>query len=645
VFAPLGRRSGGANPTPSRPITPGERTVAAVIVLMVVAVMVVAFPERSAAAIALAATATTSELAPEDFCDVEEWQSDPARCIEQLKRVTDREVNCLEEPSPATPDSGLAGWFASRPDASRRSGTTGLYTDQGYAGYSYTTYDQCFAFDSKFENTVANGELMLATAIVGASNALREKAWDPGSMWAWADPLVEKSTRAIYEKVFTPFGALTLVLVGLYLLWRSRQAEMSWAVTTSGWAILVMVVVTALYTWPVFSANIADKALITSLGTIHGAVGPPKKELPPEQCPLPDRNACRDERPPALRASDNAAEQILFENWLRGLLGSADSATARKYGRMLYDARTIDWREQQSIRDDPRLRDVYIERKAAQWRNFAGRIKEEDPAAYEYLTGAKGMERIGAGFIALLSAVMFALFDITASLLVLLGFVIFRWAVIAAPIIGTVAILRPASAGFRRLVNAVVAALFNIVIFGAGAAIYLFAFDLIMGAALPGWLQVVLVWLCGIVGWLLLRPYRRITQLGGRDPSAVVASAGSWHRRFFRDIRESAPASAARPGGGSEVVVWDRPPQRIEIRAEGPLQAEPSAPPSVPPATPRRMPTPSGGGWHEPDVADAPTYTLYRPSRSTVTAAEARGDATAAPDAVGRTRAEARLDR
>ena len=40
---------------------------------------------------------------------------------------------------------------------------------------------------------------------------------------------------------------------------------------------------------------------------------------------------------------------------------------------------------------------------------------------------------------------------------------------------------------------------------------------------LPGWLQVVLVWLCGVVGWLLLRPYRRITQLGGKDSSAAVA--------------------------------------------------------------------------------------------------------------------------
>ncbi len=87
--------------------------------------------------------------------------------------------------------------------------------------------------------------------------------------------------------------------------------------------------------------------------------------------------------------------------------------------------------------------------------------------------------------------------------------------------------MRPASAGLRRLANAVVAALFNIAIFGTGAAIYLFAVDLIMSTpALPGWLQVVLVWLAGMVGWLLLRPYRRITQLGGKSGGGDGRSGG-----------------------------------------------------------------------------------------------------------------------
>ena len=50
-----------------------------------------------------------------------------------------------------------------------------------------------------------------------------------------------------------------------------------------------------------------------------------------------------------------------------------------------------------------------------------------------------------------------------------------------------------------------------------------------------------LIWLTGVVGWLLLRPYRRITQLGGKDFTKAITSAGSWHRLFLRDVRQPPP--------------------------------------------------------------------------------------------------------
>jgi hypothetical protein len=244
------------------------------------------------------------------------------------------------------------------------------------------------------------------------------------------------------------------------------------------------------------------------------------------------------------------------------------------------------------------------------------------------------------------------MFDLTASLLVLLGFLIFRWAVIAAPVLGTVGLLRPASAGFKRLVNAVVAAIFNIVIFGTGAAIYLFAVDLIMSTAtLAGWLQVVLIWLCGVVGWLLLRPYRRITQLGGKDSAAAIASPGSWHRRFLRDARDTATlAAVALPA--SERVLSKSPATRTEQRPDGPERPEirpdgiPVEPTTVPATSPpdrtegprRRVPAPSGGGWSEPAIEEStPAYTVYRPSRSPVSPSDQ-------PARARPTRAEARRD-
>jgi hypothetical protein len=568
-------------------------------------------------------------------CSTDEWRN-PANfknCTDKLQNLSQQEAQCVQAPTPEAPDSGMAGWFASVPDSSKLPGPKGMYSHYGYAGYDYTTYDigcvkSTLDPQYKFENTLANGEFMIASGIIGASDALREKAWEPGSLWGWADPLVQNATQAIYKKVFTVFGVITLAVIGLYLLWRSRQSDMSNALTTVGWALLVMVAVTAIASWPVRSANIADQSLVAGLDVVHSAVGPQDQSTPSDRCVLPDHSACVDHRTPATRASDTAVETMLYRNWLRGELGSSDSPTAQKYGPVLYDAKSLTWDEAERIRQNPSTRDATIAEKQQEWMKVAKQIKTEDPEAYEYLQGSKGWDRVGSGFIAILASLFYAMFDITASVLVLLGFLIFRWAVVAAPALGTIGMLRPASSGIRRLANAVVAAIFNIIIFGTGSSIYLFAVDLIMNTStIPGWLQVVLVWLCGIVGWLLLRPYRRITQLGGKASADQIVLAGRWHRRFARDVRETAtrpvdPADDIRRRRTVPEVVTARP----ETRLEDPTGTRPSAPPdgaSAPPdgprtpvASPTRRRTRTAPRWSEPEVADPPaSYAIYRPDQ------------------------------
>ncbi|WP_203934502.1 DMT family transporter [Virgisporangium ochraceum] len=561
-------------------------------------------------------------------CTTEQWR-DPGRweqCVKDLDPLTSDKAGCVKAPTPSTPDSGMAGWFATMPSQDlRESGRTDRYTKYGYAGYDYTTYDLeggCASTalhpDFKFEHTVANGEFLLATSVIGASNAVREKAWVPDSMWGWADPLVETATRAVYEKVFTVFGGVTLAVVGLYLLWRSRQSDMSATMTTVGWAILIMVAVTAVAKWPTSSANAADNTLMASLGVIHQALGPQDKTISADQCRNPNASACEDNRSPALRASDTVTEGLVYRNWLRGLLGSADSETAKRYGPILYNAKSFSWNEAVEVRNNPELRQKIIDQKAEQWNKVAQQIEKEDPEAYEYLQGERGMDRIGSGFIAILAAVCFALFDLTASLLVLLGFLIFRWAVIALPVLGTVGLLRPASTGIRRLANAVVAAVFNILIFGTGAAIYLFAVSLIIETdTLPGWLQVVLILLTGVVGWTLLRPYRRITQLGGKGSTGALSSIGGWHRLFFREARKAQEEERESAAGGSKqtpVTVQSeiRPEARGEDTAVGQPTARPedrSARDQSPVSAPAQV-----RRWVGSDDDEPTSYAIYRPS-------------------------------
>jgi hypothetical protein len=127
-------------------------------------------------------------------------------------------------------------------------------------------------------------------------------------------------------------------------------------------------------------------------------------------------------------------------------------------------------------------------------------------------------------------------------------------------------------------------------------------------AALPGWLQLTLVWLCGVVGWLLLRPYRRITQLGGKSPIGEIANIGGWHKKFFSDLKGVAiGAAGAAIAGDIEAQDSDDAPKRkrADNTKDSPAPAAPGpigtderptvsdpAPDSSPTPSPTEQPTP-----------------------------------------------------
>jgi len=221
----------------------------------------------------------------------------------------------------------------------------------------------------------------------------------------------------------------------------------------------------------------------------------------------------------ATRASDTITEAVLYRFWPRAELGSDTSPTAQQYGPILYDASTFSWGEEADMANDPNQRPVIIAQKANHWITAAEAIKSADPAAYEHLQGLHGTDRIGTGAVALGSAIVYTGFDAAASLVILFGFVVFRFAVILTPLLGTIGLLEPASAGLRRIANAVVTSMFNIVLFGAGASAYLWWVTWITSLQkLPGPVQVAAVFAAGVACWLLLRPIRRLYATTGRHP-------------------------------------------------------------------------------------------------------------------------------
>ena len=126
---------------------------------------------------------------------------------------------------------------------------------------------------------------MIATAVIGASNALRERAWDPGSMWGWADPLVEQATKAIYQKVFTRLrrrhalrgGALSALAVPPVRHERRDDDRRLGAAGHGRGDRAGRLAGQVAPTSP-------TATLITSLGVVHDAVGPLRDDIPADRC-------------------------------------------------------------------------------------------------------------------------------------------------------------------------------------------------------------------------------------------------------------------------------------------------------------------------------------------------------------------------
>src|SRR2546430_17505720 len=166
------RRAGGVMPAPPIPRLLRHRVGAFVVAMLVVAMGTVFWPAAPAAA------------APplQDQCSTQRWQ-DPSQwqeCVGKLKELSSDEVQCVTAPTPEPPDSGRAGWFATKPDVPPTR-VDGKFTSHGYGGYDFTTYDiGCVPTvmnpASNSENSAPTGHYMFPIVISAAPEAVCETA-------------------------------------------------------------------------------------------------------------------------------------------------------------------------------------------------------------------------------------------------------------------------------------------------------------------------------------------------------------------------------------------------------------------------------------------------------------------------------------
>lgn len=417
--------------------------------------------------------------------------------------------DCKEPPTPEVPGRGIAGFFSGAPDELPaeadpfvENAETTIFEQYGYAGLRWHTYDlgcgpdAMRAPDAVIGTAVSNWVVQLPLALTALTGSVTQVAFEPDFLGAF-DGAVESVSSALHESLFVSWVPFVIAAIGFLIIFKARKSGLATTAGAIGWALMVVLIATALFRWPVEAGRAADATVTQTLGAVVSRV---------------DGNGPSVD--PGTAVASNVSESILYKAWLAGALGDAESKTAQTYGPDLFKAQALTWREAAVLERDPDAGKAIIEAKQAAWQETADKIQDADPEAYQYLTGERSEARVGYALLSATGAFLALPFLLTSALLLIGCFLIVRLAVMLFPAFATLGAF-PASRGLvTGLGRTVGAAVVNAIIFGIGAGVTIAVLGLLFDPkGAPAWLGVVLMPLFSVIMWVALKPFRRLTSM------------------------------------------------------------------------------------------------------------------------------------
>jgi hypothetical protein len=523
-------------------------------------------------------------------------------------------LGCTSAPTPEVPGRGVVGFFESPPktpppaaDPFVPNSTTSIYEQYGYAGLRWNTYDLgcgpdlARSPDAAIGTAVANWIIALPKAAVAATGAVVSAAFEPDFLGVF-DPMISNVVETLRTAVFEQWALVVVGALGVLLLWRARQASLASTAAAIGWALLVMVLVTMVFRWPLVAGHAADETVTSTLGAVTGGLN--------DKAPGAASNA-------GTEATAGMHEALLYQAWLGGTFGDASSDVAKQYGPIIFDATALTWAQAQVLKTDPGAGKKIIEAKEKKFEDAASKIKEADPDAYDYLTGRRSDTRVGYAVLAGLATLCAVPFLFVAALLVLGALIIVRFGVMLFPAFATLGLFPTMRTLVTGIGSTVVAALINAMVFGIGAAVTVLGMGVLLSPSTgtPPWLDIILMLLLTIVMWVALRPFRRLTQMVSSRTNHFAAASGG----VTTTARSAAKTSsrilttalgtflgvgATQRGGLAAATVEAQAASAVPQRAEAntsyqPLvtagSAEPAAPAEVPVETGGKVLVPAAG--------------------------------------------------
>ncbi|MCP2331945.1 MULTISPECIES: hypothetical protein [Actinoalloteichus] len=440
-----------------------------------------------------------------------------------------QDSGCRIAPNPERPGAGMVGALDPAPIGRGVPGT--VYDEVGYAGLVWHTYDLgCGPEGMRNPNAVidtwAGNQLFnVGKNIVGATIGLHY-ALLTGTMMAPLDDLVVTGTNALYNTVYTPWFGLVAVVLGVLLfryIWRGELATIS---KRGLWALAGMWLAAATYLTPLIYTHLLDDLLIKGTSAIQGGFL--------EEVGVDERNAL----PSVLH------QHVIYDNWLRGEFGANDAPQAEELGRDLVRAQA--WTKDEVAQN---LDAGSPDEKKAEFHELATQMG----STYGYFQGVDG-SRMGAGFLAMVQSVAYALFQLLAKAAILLAQVLLRVLILAGPIIGLVAMIHHDI--LRRIGRAAGATLLNVVVVAALAGLHTMVLNWLFSPARGFDLltQMLLAGLITLVLFMIAKPVRRIWQMielsagavGAGVPGAPQGLLSRWRKRpdttpqdrFWEQVRE-----------------------------------------------------------------------------------------------------------
>ena len=222
------------------------------------------------------------------------------------------------------------------------------------------------------------------------------------------------------------------------------------------------------------------------------------------------------------RASDLITRESLYQTWLVGNFGSADSPTAVEYGPRLMSALTYTWSDVKRMNADPNAQQAIDKAKAAEFKKIATEVEKKDPAAYQSFTG-KTDTRTAGTILGGVWVLIMGFFVVLASLITVVARLIMIALVVAAPVVVVVGVVKYAV--LQRMWDLFTAALVNIVKFTIAAG----AMTLILGAihSAPvgmGW-RLLFAIVATVIAIMITKPVASFKSMAGLDPNRSYLSA------------------------------------------------------------------------------------------------------------------------